>query len=189
MEYQHPRRQMPTLGRKADSGAQMLGWFSIGLGVAELLMARSIARSLGMKRREGLVRAYGMREIANGIGLLTSRDRAPWMWGRVAGDALDLATLGNNVDRGNRKTRNVALALGAVAGITALDVACARELSTQKRQPERYLRDYSDRSGFPRPPEAMRGLAAKDFKTPRDMRTLEPMRAQPTAVPPTAGAR
>lgn len=46
-----------------------------------------------MHGQERLIRAYGVREIAKGVGILTSPNPTPWLWGRVAGDALDLATL------------------------------------------------------------------------------------------------
>lgn len=150
-----------------DPTAQALGWMSIGLGLAELLMARSMARALGMRGGETLIRAYGVREIATGCGLLMARDRSPWMWGRVAGDALDLATLGRQL--GNRKAGNVALAMGAVAGVTAVDVACVRQLGRKKTQSDRFVREYSARSGFPRAAAEMRG-AASGFEVPREMR-------------------
>ena len=37
-----------------------------------------------------VARAYGLREIGTGIGILASKDPSPWLWGRVAGDALDV---------------------------------------------------------------------------------------------------
>src|SRR3954471_18313965 len=67
--------------------ARFLGWFSIGLGMAELLAPREMAR-LGGVRQEGLLQAYGLREIATGIGILSSPQPAGWLWARVAGDAL-----------------------------------------------------------------------------------------------------
>ena len=53
----------------AHSMARGLGWFSIGLGLAEVLAPRVLTRGLGMEN-EQLVRAYGLREIATGIGIL-----------------------------------------------------------------------------------------------------------------------
>jgi len=41
-----------------------LGWFSIGLGLAEVLAPRSLTRGLGMEGHEQLMQAYGVREIA-----------------------------------------------------------------------------------------------------------------------------
>ncbi len=50
-----------------DRIARALGWFSIGLGVTELVMAPKLARALGMRGQESLVRAFGAREIAAGV--------------------------------------------------------------------------------------------------------------------------
>ena len=156
----------------ARSMARGLGWLGVALGAAELLFARPLAKALGMRGDEGLIRFCGMREVANGIGALTARDPGPWMWGRVAGDALDIATLATRLD--SRRGTNAWLALGAVAGVTALDLAAARALAKAYAVTEP-ARDYSDRTGFPKPPDAMRG-AARDFSTPQDLRTPDGMR-------------
>ncbi|MCB8822780.1 cyclase dehydrase [Microvirga rosea] len=172
--HRHTRSRQTRPSGSAETLAQGLGWFSLALGAAELFGARSMARWLGMEGNERLIRAYGAREIATGIGILTQRDPTPWIWGRVAGDALDLATLGNALrDRHSHHDR-VAVAFGAVAGVTVLDVVCANALTGQEPQPRRYF-DYSDRSGLPRPPQQMRG-AARDFEVPRDMRIPDAMR-------------
>src|SRR5438876_4287223 len=70
--------------------ARGLGWFSIGLGLAEVLIPRTLAKELGMAGSASPVRFYGAPEIAAGIGILMSDNPAPSIWGRVAGDALDL---------------------------------------------------------------------------------------------------
>jgi hypothetical protein len=164
-----PRRQPDA---STGALARGLGWFSIALGVAEVLAPRALARTLGMDGSEALLRAYGLREIATGVGILAARDPAPWIWGRVGGDALDIATLATGLNDDNPQKQNVGLALAAVAGVTLLDVACVQALSNGAPRP---IRDYSNRSGLPRPPEVMRG-AARDFKVPRDMRIPEAMR-------------
>lgn len=40
-----------------------LGWFSIGLGLAELLAPRGIAKISGVRGNTGLIRLFGLREI------------------------------------------------------------------------------------------------------------------------------
>jgi len=154
--------------------AQGLGWFSVGLGLAELVVPHSLARFLGMDDHAGLIRAYGLRELATGAGILLQDDPTPWIWARVAGDALDLATLATALHPDNPQRGNVALALAAVAGVTALDAICAQRLSGD-RPLQAPIRDYSDRRGMPRHPLAMRGVA-RDFEVPRDMRIPEAMR-------------
>ena len=162
------------LNREASAkrAALGMGWFSLALGAAELLCARPIARALGMQGREGLPRLYGLREIASGLGIFAAaRKPAPWMWGRVAGDALDLATLAAAVS-GNPRKAQIALAFAAVAGATAVDVATARELTELAEAPRLPVRDYTGRTGFPRAPQIMRGAALSDFRMPRDMRRV-----------------
>jgi hypothetical protein len=158
--------------QNARTLAMGLGWFSIGLGFIELFAPRQLTKSLGMEGNEKLVRFYGMREIASGIGVLRTGS-APWLWGRVAGDALDIATLVPHVNDDNPKKTNARIALAAVAAVTSLDVACAIALRSQPT----YLPapDYSRRSGFPRGIAAARG-AAREFVAPNDMRTPEAMR-------------
>ena len=51
----------------SDRMARNLGWFSIALGVTGLVAASSVTRLLGMRGREGLVRSFGLREIASGV--------------------------------------------------------------------------------------------------------------------------
>ncbi|WP_132252895.1 cyclase dehydrase [Methylobacterium segetis] len=158
-----------------DRLARGLGWFSIGLGLFEIAAARSLTRNLGLDGREDLVRAYGVREIGTGVGILTSEDPAPWIWGRVAGDALDLATLATGLHGRNRHRDNLLLAMAAVAGVTALDVICAETLRQETREPLRPLADYRGRSGFPKGIRASHG-AARDLDVPRAFRQPDALR-------------
>ena len=173
--YSEGSRRRGQADSTTDALARGLGWFSIGLGLAEVIAPRALARALGMEGTETVIRAYGMREIATGVGILASDDPTPWIWGRVAGDALDLATLATGLEGDNPKQGNLALAIGSVAMVTALDVYCGQQLSREDTQPARPLRDYRDRSGFPRSPRMMRGEAS-DFEAPRDFRAPEALR-------------
>ena len=169
-----------TLDRAtAHRVATGLGWFSLGLGFAELAAPRAIARWLGMRDGEQLIRSYGLREVAAGVGLLASQNPRPWMIARTGGDAIDIATLLATFRRDNKKNANVALALGAVIGVTVLDAMCTDRLCRDKVQAvkrrRQSVRDYGGRSGFNRPAHQMRG-AARDFEVPRDFRIPEPLR-------------
>ncbi len=163
--------------QQARTWSRGLGWFSLGLGVVELLAARPLSRSVGLRDEATLMRAYGLREIVTGLGLLRSRDPTPFVWARVAGDALDLATLARGLHTHER--RGATTALVAVAGVTLLDLACARALSTPPKAPPV---DYSKRSGWPLPADEMRGAALADFTPPRDM-------SIPAALRPLGSAR
>lgn len=100
-----------------------LGLFSIGLGLAELIGGKPLGRLLGIGKRSGLLRVFGAREIATGIGVLASRRKKPWLWARVAGDVLDLALLATALAPRNRRRTNAAAATASVLGVTALDIA------------------------------------------------------------------
>lgn len=118
----------PNLSPPTSMGlARGLGWFSIGLGVMEVLMPRTITRFLGMRRRKGLVQFYGVREIGTGVAILNSVDPTPWIWSRVAGDVLDVGTVAAGL-LGPRKG-NKLLTLVILGGIGALDLICAEQLS------------------------------------------------------------
>jgi hypothetical protein len=109
--------------------ARFLGYFSIGLGLMEVLFPRTMSGITGVGQ-VGLIPAYGAREIVTGIGILSSSRPTAWLWARVAGDALDLATLGENLAAGNGEQRHRALlATAAVVGVTVLDMVCAGQLS------------------------------------------------------------
>jgi hypothetical protein len=143
--------------KRARGLAQGLGWFSIGLGVAEFFAPHVITRYLGIEGRETLVRMYGLREMANGAGLLSADNKAPWLWGRVGGDALDLATLSLGMGEDNPNRDNAILATVMVGGVTALDFYCAQRLDGLKDVQD--APDYSSRSGFPSGAQGARGVA------------------------------
>ena len=113
--------------------ARGLGWFSIVLGLTELVLPGTLSRTLGLGRRPGLVAGYGVREIAAGVGILLGADPAPWIQARIAGDALDLATIAVPLfTRPDRRDVDLA-ALLVTAGVTALDILCARRLGALPR--------------------------------------------------------
>jgi uncharacterized membrane protein len=111
----------------AESLERGLGWFSIGLGAAAVAAPRVVCWLSGL-RSPTLMRLVGTRELAAGIGILTQRDRTPWMWSRVVGDTFDLAALSLALARRGRRGR-AAVALAVVAGVTALDVLAALRLT------------------------------------------------------------
>ena len=114
-----------------------LGWFSLALGTAELAAPRALARLIGIPddpRLVSVLRAFGAREIASGLGLLAQPDRVGWAWSRLGGNAIDLAFLGSAANEDSVNRQRVALAAAAVASITALDLICARGLHEERAQ-------------------------------------------------------
>lgn len=118
-----------------------LGWFSIGLGLAEALAPKTMAKAIGAEGYEGVVCAFGLREIATGIGILSGeRPAAGWLWARVGGDALDLAFLGMaaacNRDNGGRVAIAAAAGRRRRDGRPALRTAASRGRGFSTRREE-----------------------------------------------------
>ncbi|MGG5889004.1 hypothetical protein ACLF3G_17845 [Falsiroseomonas sp. HC035] len=160
----------------ADRLARALGWFSIGLGITQMLAPRRLTRALGMRGQENLVRAMGAREVASGV-LSLSVDRGLGMRARLAGDAVDAAVLLAAVRGAGLKRDNVALALAMVGGIALLDFVAMQALEARHSRERALPRSHAplrrhrgDRSGFPQGLARARG-AAQDFETPRDMQS------------------
>ena len=70
---------------RLSSLAKPLGWFSLALGATELLAPRRIAAAHGAPEGENVVRGFGAREIAAGIGVLAKpRSSVPLLASRSA---------------------------------------------------------------------------------------------------------
>jgi hypothetical protein len=141
----------------ADRLARLLGWFSLGLGLVELAAPHRIARPLGLRHKEGLVRGFGLREIGAGI-LTLSVDRQVGLLSRIAGDGLDLAVLATARPWTSRRGRNAAAATIAVGAITLLDILAAAAVINAHRR-SGAPRNYSNRTGLPKGVLGSRGLA------------------------------
>lgn len=115
----------------AERLAHGLGWFSLSLGLAEILAPRMISRLVaGDARYAQLIRFYGLRELMSGLMIFGQGARpAAAVWSRVAGDAVDIASLAAAGASSRMNKGGVAVAAAGVLGVTALDVYCARELS------------------------------------------------------------
>lgn len=163
------RRRGAVKGWNEEQLARGLGWFSLGLGLAQVLAPRGLAKLIGVRGdHRRLFRMLGTREIASGIGILTQRHPATGAWSRVAGDAVDLALLGTAFASSKSNRNRLAAATVAVAGVTALDVLCSQQLSrrdnantpgaamrvaqsiTINRSPEELYRFWRDFQNLPR---------------------------------------
>src|SRR3954466_9127534 len=115
--------------------ARNLGWFSIGLGATEILAPGLIARISGApdsKLSRTVIRTYGGREIVQGIAILSSMPRpAGWMWGRVAGDVLDIGSVAVGMLSKDGSVPLGIMAMTSLVGVTAIDYYCADQLSSK----------------------------------------------------------
>src|SRR3954469_7865185 len=115
--------------------ARNLGWFSIGLGATEILAPSLVARISGApdnKWSRTVIRTYGGREIAQGIAILSSMPRpAGWMWGRVAGDVLDIGSVAVGMFAKDGNVPRGMMAMTSLLAVTAIDQYCADQLSSK----------------------------------------------------------
>jgi uncharacterized membrane protein len=125
-------RKREILGMDDEQLANALGWFSIGLGLAEVSAPGSVARLIGVSdddRNRWALRALGLREVVSGVGILAQPRPAGWLWARVGGDLIDLAYLGAALKSRETRGGRLAAAMAAVGGVMALDMLCAERLS------------------------------------------------------------
>jgi uncharacterized membrane protein len=128
--------------RAKDALAEGLGWFSIGLGTAQLAMPRALCRLVGLSdgsRNAALMRGRGVIEVVNGIGILARPKPTGWFAARVAGDAVDLALLtGGLATSSNGRGRRL-FGIANVAGVAAADAAETQRLRGSDAPPTQGL--------------------------------------------------
>ncbi len=141
---------LPNPNQSRDRLSRVLGVVSLGLGVPPLAAPARFSQAMGVtgaQRHRLAATAVGVRELGAGAGLLAFGG-SPWLWARIAGDAMDLALLGRALREHDRRDRGVqgvfglrarlrrsqpepsgrertVAAIAAVAGITALDIYAA----------------------------------------------------------------
>jgi uncharacterized membrane protein len=111
--------------------ARALGWFSIGLGLAQIGAPRAVARMIGVNdddETRNTMFAIGLREITSGIGILTRPRPTGWVWSRVGGDVMDLALLGKALNSEESDRTRVAAATAAVLGVGVVDFLTGQQL-------------------------------------------------------------
>jgi hypothetical protein len=134
--------EFPGPGNDRDERiAEGLGWFSLGLGIAQLLAPGALNRLAGI-RDDGAARSaqrvVGVREVGAFVAIMADRPHpALPLWSRVGGDLMDLVLLGR-AWRGKRESGpRLALAIGSIAGVTGLDIyAAIRHTEAERRNPK-----------------------------------------------------
>ena len=175
----------PSSLKPVDRFGRALGWFSIGLGLTELLAAPKLTKALGAEGNENIVRAMGARELVHGVLCLSVNNDYGAMT-RVTGDMVDLAGLAAIYRDDNPKKGNVGMAIAAVLGCTIADLYAAqsiRNLHSRRGEP---VRDYSDRSGFPKGINYSHGKASG--RVPQDFRATPSSAAASPATGETSPA-
>lgn len=95
-------------------------------------MARFIGINDG-ERSAAVMRAIGVREIASGLGIFSQRNDALFLWGRVVGDAMDLALLATAMSDERNDRGRLLGATAVVVGALVADVGAARTRSNPEK--------------------------------------------------------
>lgn len=115
-----------------ENVARSLGWFSIGIGLVEMIAPRPLAEFIGASH-PNLIRVSGLRDVVTGVGILVlNKPKAPWLWARVGGDALDIMALAVTYQKNPTTRKAVSFSLANTIAITALDIWCASQLKPYK---------------------------------------------------------
>jgi uncharacterized membrane protein len=122
-----------------------LGWFSVGLGLLQILAPRGLGRAMGVGHHPVIMRLCGVRELVSGVGLLSERSPAAFAWSRVAGDALNLVLLRSALRSPGSSKAKIAAAATLMASVTAIDIFASQQMT---------------RSALARPKEPLRAKLA-----------------------------
>lgn len=184
-----------------------LGWFSIGLGMTELLAPRTLARAIGVSEdHDRLLRALGVREIVSGLGLLARPKPTGFAWSRVAGDIMDLSLLGAALTQVRSQPllvsrshdddrRRLTFAIAMVAGVTLVDVITSVRLTRPyKPDPRWRFNPPGGRSGLRRPievdrPQELRFDEQRTSRMRSRQRDLSPDGSMDQSTKPDSGLR
>ena len=114
----------------ASGQATMMGLFSYVLGTAQILRPGSVNRLMGIpdhNPNHAMQRLIGIREIVTGTGVLFGTNTSGWMWGRVAGDVMDVSIVAGTL-AGRLGTRGkLVVTVGVLSAIAVLDAKIALE--------------------------------------------------------------
>jgi hypothetical protein len=127
---------VPVRVRDKDPLTVFLGWFSIALGSAQLGAPGALCRLVGAGDTglaPKLMRLMGLRELTQGVGILTRPRPTTWLWSRVVGDSVDLSLLAVTLAK-NRRARTL-FAIANVVAVTVPDVYESRFLSRRRGEP------------------------------------------------------
>src|SRR5690242_15500212 len=134
----------PNQSRRPGNGrdermAAGLGWFSLGLGAAQLTAPGALNRLAGIHDDAAArfaQRLVGVREVGAFAAIMAGRPRpARPLWSRFGGDLMDLALLARAWESKRESAPRLALTIANIAGVTGLDAyAAIRHTQAEKRR-------------------------------------------------------
>lgn len=138
----NPSDSLGPNGQRDARIAEGLGWFSLGLGAAQLLAPGALNRLAGIRDDAGArlaQRFVGVREVGAFAAIMAGRPRPVLpLWSRVGGDLMDLALLAHAWENKRESAPRLALTIASIAGVTGLDTYAAirHTEAERRREPE-----------------------------------------------------
>lgn len=130
----NPEMGSSAPGATIDAFARNLGWFSLGLGLAQVLAPRKVAGLIGIHddgKSDAVMRLVGLRELGAALAVLTPANPSPGLWARVAGDAIDLTLLGRALGSSRSDRNRVLFAIASVLGISVVDLMASLRVAQE----------------------------------------------------------
>lgn len=147
----NPSESLGPSGQRDARIAEGLGWFSLGLGVAQLLAPGALNRLAGIHDDAAArvaQRFVGVREVGAFAAIMIDRPRpALPLWSRVGGDLMDLALLARAWEHKRESAPRLALTIASIAGVTGLDTYAAIRHTEAKRRREPKVEDEGKTPG------------------------------------------
>jgi uncharacterized membrane protein len=112
----------------------------LGLGLVQVFAPRELLEFVGVRpndKRINFIRLVGVRELMTGAGILINQDpkaKNNWVWGRVAGDAMDIVSISAVMNARGTDQGRLGAVLAAVASVTAMDVLAGRQLTSESNE-------------------------------------------------------
>jgi hypothetical protein len=108
--------------------ARILGWVSIGLGLAIVVAPGPLFKAFGLGDRPNLGRFLGARDLVIGTGLLLGQNTAAWCRARGIADALDVVLIVGGAAAGAFRRDRAPIGVASGAAFSALSFWLARRL-------------------------------------------------------------
>jgi hypothetical protein len=108
--------------------ARVLGWVSIGVGLAALAAPGPLMKAIGLGDRPNLGRILGVRDLVLGAGLLRGQNTTGWCRVRGIADALDVVLIIGGAATGAFRRDRAPIGVATGAGFSALSFWLARRL-------------------------------------------------------------
>lgn len=176
----------------AENGTALtttLGWFSIGLGALELTAPGVVRNLLGLEQSRTtdlVIRAMGLRELGQGLGILANPRSKEWVGLRIPGDMLDMALLAVAIARSDHRGRALATT-GAATVIGVLDIVATEGLAERRKAPTPEL--AAEPSGYTRRSITVNRPIAEVFDFWHDVSNLPRFMAHVDTIEPLGGGR